>query len=182
MPAGDTYGIPPDNPFVGVSGARPEIYAYGLRNPWRYSFDRATHALWCGDVGQNNREEIDLITRGGNYGWRITEGFICTPGVNKDCVTNGLIAPVLDYPRSDGSSVTGGYVYRGRAFPALQGVYLYADFGSGNIWGLREKEGRVIENRRLVTRGPPVPSFAEDAAGELYVVGYNGCLYQLVSP
>lgn len=175
--AGRPYGVPPDNPFVGRPGARPEIFAYGLRNPWRFSFDRADGTLWCGDVGQNAREEIDVVVSGGNYGWRTMEGFICTPRVNPQCVTNGLLTPVVDYPRSDGVSVTGGHVYRGRRWPGLEGVYVYGDFATGHLWGLRAANGRMTEHRRLLSGGPPVASFAEDADGELYVVGYNGTLY-----
>ena len=177
--AGLPYGLPADNPFLGRPGGRPEIYAYGLRNPWRYSFDRQTGDLWCGDVGQNAREEIDLITRGGNYGWRLMEGFIRTPKVKADHVPADLIPPVVDYPRSEGVSVTGGYVYRGTRYPALQGLYLYADFGSGNLWGLRYSQGRIVENTKLISRGPPLSSFAEDASGELYAVGYAGTLYRI---
>ncbi len=174
---GRPYGVPRDNPFVGQPEARPEIYAYGLRNPWRFSFDRATRTLWCGDVGQNTREEVDVIVKGGNYGWRITEGFICTPAVNPDCNTNGLLAPVVDYPRAEGVSVTGGYVYRGKRWPALQGVYLYGDFASGRYWGLRWADGVRTAHRELIRHGPPPASFAEDHDGELYVVGYDGTIY-----
>lgn len=175
--AGRPYAVPRDNPFVGRPGAQPEIYACGLRNPWRFSFDRDTRELWCGDVGQNAREEIDVVTKGGNYGWRITEGFICTPAVNRNCATNGLIGPVVDYPRDQGVSVTGGHVYRGKRWPALRGVYLYGDFASGRTWGLRWDGKRVTAQRELIRGGPPVASFAEDAEGELYVVGYDGVIY-----
>jgi len=174
---GRPYAMPRDNPFRQRSEARPEIYAYGLRNPWRFSFDRATRTLWCGDVGQNAREEIDVIEKGGNYGWRVTEGFLCTPAVDPDCRTNGLTGPVVDYPRRDGVSVTGGYVYRGARWPALNGVYLYGDFASGRYWGLRWAGGRLLAQRELLRKGPPPASFAEDADGELYVVGYDGAIY-----
>ena len=179
VPAGATYGIPPDNPFRQQSGARPEIYAYGLRNPWRYSFDRATGDLWCGDVGQNAREEIDLIVKGGTYGWRIMEGMICTPKVGDPCDRQGLLLPVVDYPRPEGVSVTGGYVYRGTKFPTLKGLYFYSDFASGHLWGLRYGGGRVTEHHKLIDRGPSLSSFAEDRLGELYGVGYQGALYRL---
>jgi glucose/arabinose dehydrogenase len=178
-PEGALYGIPADNPFLHEPGARPEIYAYGLRNPWRYSFDRATGELWCGDVGQNAREEIDLIIKGGNYGWRIMEGTICTPKIGDPCDREGLLPPVVDYPRPEGVSVTGGYVYRGARFPALQGVYLYADFASGHLWGLRHADGKLIENHKLISKGPSLSSFAEDHEGELYGVGYQGALYRV---
>ena len=130
-------------------------------------------------MGQNAREEIDLIVKGGNYGWRITEGFICTPRFGSTCETNGLLAPVVDYPRQEGVSVTGGYVYRGRRHPALQGVYLYADFASGNVWGLRYENQRVVAQRKLISRGPGLSSFAEDADGELYGVSHQGSLYRI---
>lgn len=173
------YAVPPDNPFVATPDAKPEIYAYGLRNPWRFSFDRETRELYCGDVGQNAREEIDYIVKGGNYGWRIMEGFICTPGVNKDCDKSGLILPLVDYPRNDGVSVTGGFVYRGRKFPALQGVYLYADFATGQLWGLRTKDGKLTEHRVLLPKGPAIASFAEEVDGELLIVDYSGTLQRI---
>ena len=121
------YGIPEDNPFVGNSeGWREEIWAYGLRNPWRFSFDRITGDLWAGDVGQGAREEVDLIVRGGNYGWNTMEGFLCF-NPSSDCNQTGLVLPVIDYNRQQGVSVTGGYVYRGRQLDELSGVYLYGD-------------------------------------------------------
>ena len=173
------YAVPPDNPFVGTPGARPEIFAYGLRNPWRFSFDRASGVIFAGDVGQNTREEIDVIQKGRNYGWRITEGTICTPGVNPNCDTTGLEPPVIDYGRDLGVSVTGGYVYRGPSSPSLQGVYLYADFGSGRIWGLRWSNGQLLEHRLLLESQLPVSSFGEDDDGELYLTSYDGRIYQV---
>jgi glucose/arabinose dehydrogenase len=118
------YGIPKDNPFVKDAKVRPEIWAYGLRNPWRYSFDRKTGELYAGDVGQNEWEEISIVRKGGNYGWRVMEGFHCTPKINPDCDQKGYEKPLLEYGHDEGISVTGGYVYRGKRFPALQGVYL----------------------------------------------------------
>jgi glucose/arabinose dehydrogenase len=176
---GDPYAIPPDNPFADGARARPEIWAYGLRNPWRFSFDRETGDLFAGDVGQNHWEEIDIVRRGGNYGWRIMEGFHCTPKINPDCDRAGLDLPVLEYPRDQGVSVTGGYVYRGKAVPALQGVYLYADFGTKRVWGARVRDGRVDEQRELLVAPEPVSSFAEDRAGELYVIGYMGTIWRM---
>ncbi|MFQ5950192.1 MAG: PQQ-dependent sugar dehydrogenase, partial [Nitrospiria bacterium] len=126
---GKGYTIPADNPFVGGRNTSPEIWAYGLRNPWRFSFDAVTGDLIAGDVGQNAREEIDLIRKGRNYGWNIMEGTLCTPGVNPICNRRGLERPLFDYPRSDGTVVIGGYVYRGRAISGLIGAYLYGDFG-----------------------------------------------------
>jgi len=176
--AGKRYSIPADNPFVGTPGALPEIYAYGLRNPWRFSFDRVTGLLYAGDVGQNNREEIDVIQKGRNYGWRIMEGTICTPGVNPNCTPVGD-APIIDYDRDAGVSVTGGLVYRGPSHPTLQGVYLYADFGSGNIWGLRYLNGQVTTHRLLLASGLSVTSFGEDETGEIFLTSYDGRVFQV---
>lgn len=177
--AGKRYSVPPDNPFTGTPGARGEIFAYGLRNPWRFSFDRESGVLFAGDVGQNAREEIDVIQKGRNYGWRIAEGTICTPGVNPNCDMTGLEPPVIDYGRDLGVSVTGGYVYRGPSSPTLQGVYLYADFGSGRIWGLRWFNGQLLEQRLLLESQLPISSFGEDDEGELYVTSYDGRIYQV---
>ncbi len=167
--------VPPDNPFVGKDGALPEIWAYGLRNPWRCSFDRQLGTMWCGDVGQDALEEIDVITRGGNYGWNHMEGTReydpPRSGVAKD-----VIAPVVEYGRREGQSVTGGYVYRGTHLPALRGAYVYGDYGTGNVWAL-VRNGDAAENK-LVARVPMPSSFGEDEAGELYAVGHRGRLYR----
>lgn len=181
------YAIPPDNPFTDRKGARPEIWAYGLRNPWRFSFDAATGRLWAADVGQDEIEEIDVIRRGGNYGWRIMEGDICTPAINRRCDTRGLEAPIHTYGRPDGYSVTGGFVYRGRALPALCGVYVFADYVSQRIWGLRHDGRKVTAQRvlfapdkmdktlaRLVGGGLHVSSFGEDEARGLYLADHRG--------
>ena len=165
------YGIPEDNPFVGNSdGWREEIWAYGLRNPWRFSFDRVTGDLWAGDVGQGAREEVDLIVRGGNYGWNTMEGFLCF-NPSSDCNQTGLVLPVIDYNRQQGVSVTGGYVYRGRQLGELSGTYLYGDWGSKRIWGLRYRNGIVEANVEIATSPGNITSFGEDAAGEIYAVG-----------
>jgi glucose/arabinose dehydrogenase len=169
------YRIPPDNPFVGQPGRRGEIYAYGLRNPWRFSFDRETGLLYLGDVGQGAREEIDVITKGGNYGWRIMEGDICTPGVAPGCDPTGLILPIHTYATGDlGRSVTGGFVYRGARMPALLGLYLYADYVSGRILGLRYDGTRVTEQRELLQTPYAISTFGEDDSGELYVADHSG--------
>jgi len=131
------YAIPADNPFVNTPNAAPEIWAVGLRNVWRMSFDRATGLLYAGDVGQNTYEEIDLITKGGNYGWNVREGLHAFEQGHHGNAEPQFIQPIAEYSHADGVSVTGGYVYRGAKFPALQGVYLYADFTFGTIWGLR---------------------------------------------
>lgn len=179
-PGAAPYGIPPDNPFIETPGAAPEIWAYGLRNPWRFSFDHATGLLYAGDVGQGAREEIDVIRRGENLGWRRMEGMLCTPGVRNDCDRRGTTLPILDYSRSEGSVVIGGYVYRGRAIPALVGHYVYGDFGNGKIWTLRYDGTTVRERHLLMATGRNISAFGEDEAGELYVVDYGGEILKIV--
>lgn len=176
---GTPYAIPPDNPFATGDG-RPEIYASGLRNPWRWSFDRETGALWLADVGQDKWEEIDLIVRGGNYGWNLREGAHCFK--HRECSAEGLIDPVVEYGHDDGCSATGGYVYRGHAIPALRGIYLYADYCSGKIWGLFPKSGGGLEPPRLLLEtGLRIASFGQGADGELYVLDHGGGrVYRLV--
>jgi glucose/arabinose dehydrogenase len=182
---GVPYGVPADNPFRTTGGARPEIWAYGLRNPWRFSFDRATGELYIGDVGQGAREEIDVAPagRGGqNYGWNIMEGTLCFR--TTACVMTGLTLPVLDYGRAVGASVTGGYVYRGCRMPGYHGTYFYGDFISGTIRSFRLQDGVVADARdwtSTVGRGADsVSSFGQDAEGELYVVDYDGEVYRIV--
>ncbi len=174
------YGIPKDNPFRRQSKTAPEIWAYGLRNPWRFSFDSETGALYLGDVGQNSREEINLIRRGGNYGWNVMEGAICTPGLFLPCDPSRYAAPLLDYPRSEGTTVIGGYVYRGRAIPALNGAYLYGDFGNGRIWMLRHEGKKVRENVLLLETNRMISAFGEDEQGELYILDYKGKILKIV--
>ena len=171
------YGIPADNPFAR-GGGRPEIYALGLRNPWRWSFDRATGELWAGDVGQTKLEEIDRIERGGNYGWNMKEGTQCyRPATG--CSSAGLIDPVVEYGRTEGTSVTGGYVYRGSAIPSLVGAYIYGDYVSGRIWRITYDPvtGRPSPQLLLDT-SYNISSFGEGNDGELYVVSYGGRLYR----
>ena len=172
---GKAYGIPADNPFLEVEGACPEIWAYGLRNIWRMSFDRATGELWAGDVGQNQWEEIDVVRGGGNYGWRYREG---KHRFSRDepPAELELIDPVVEYPRSDGISVTGGHVYRGKARPEAIGAYLYADYQSGRIWGIRAVDGEMVEGPKQVARlrGSLISSFGEDADGELWLCTFEG--------
>jgi glucose/arabinose dehydrogenase len=163
------YAIPPDNPFIDRPASKPEIYAYGLRNVWRLFEDRQTGILWAGDVGQDLWEEINIIRRGGNYGWSGREGlhaFNHRPPSSDDL----LMDPVWEYDHQVGKSITGGLVYRGSRLPELSGMYVYADYVSGKIWGLRydEKTGRVMENLRIPSTGTPVLSFGEDEAGEIY--------------
>jgi glucose/arabinose dehydrogenase len=176
------YGIPTDNPYIdNKEGFREEIFAYGLRNPWRFSFDAKTGQLWAGDVGQNEFEEIDIITKGGNYGWRLKEGERCY-NPRKDCENGNLIEPIHQYPRSDGVSVTGGFVYRGSHAPLLQGKYIFADYSNGNIWALSFKENSKTGNQLLTSEGGSVSAFGEDANGELYILDhYSGKIKRFVS-
>jgi glucose/arabinose dehydrogenase len=182
------FGVPADNPFVGRSGALPEIWAYGLRNPWRFAFDRSTGDLYIGDVGQNALEEIDVglaSRRGGeNYGWNTTEGSRCfSPSSN--CSMAGITLPVTEYARSDGFSVTGGVVYRGCRMPGYAGTYFYADYGTGLIRSFRLENGRAVDPRdwRAALGGGSTirnPSaFGTDADGEIYIVDYTGTVYRI---
>ncbi|MBO9599772.1 MAG: PQQ-dependent sugar dehydrogenase [Cohnella sp.] len=168
---GLAYGIPADNPFA--KSGRPEIYAYGLRNPWRFSFDAETGKLWAADVGQNRFEEIDIVDKGGNYGWRIQEGTACFNPKN-DCETAGLKQPIHTYGRDEGVSVTGGYVYRGSARLDLTGWYVFGDYGSGTIWGLKQLGDGSPEVVTLLASGENITSFGTDGEGELYVCTYEG--------
>ena len=176
--SGEPYSSPPDNPFVGQPG-RDEIWAYGLRNPWRFSFDRATGRLFAGDVGQNEFEEIDLIVRGGNYGWKIVEANACF-SPPQDCDQSGLIPPIHVYGRNLGGSVTGGYVYRGQSAPSLTGRYVFADFVSGRMWALTEASPGQWQVELLLETPLLISSFGEDANGELYVVDYGGTVTLIV--
>ncbi len=174
------YAAPPDNPFAGGDGTtRPEIWAYGLRNPWRFSFDRETGDLWAADVGQNRYEEVDLIRPGRNYGWNVMEGSKCFRPTN--CDTRGLEMPVAEYGREGGCSVTGGYVYRGRRLPTLYGAYLYADFCSGKVWALRHDGAAVTERMLVADTGLSISSFGEDPSGEVYVLTFEGAVYRFAA-
>jgi glucose/arabinose dehydrogenase len=173
------YEIPADNPFVDTVGARAEIWAFGLRNPWRFSFDSETGLLWAGDVGQNLWEEIDIIVKGANYGWNIMEGFHCySPSTG--CDQSGLTLPLVEYDHSQGCSVIGGYVYRGDQIASLQGYYIYGDYCSGNIWALAYHNNAVTQNILLVESGLSITSFGEDLAGNLYILSRDGGIYTLV--
>lgn len=177
------YAIPPDNPFAGATdGTKRETWAYGLRNPWRFSFDRETGLFWAGDVGQDSKEEIDVIEKGKNYGWNIMEGNGCFKP-ESGCPRIGLTLPVVDYGHKGGAcSVTGGYVYHGSTLPRLRGWYVYADFCTGAIWAF-DTTGAAPGSSPTVTtlrgRGPSVASFAEDLAGELYFLAFDGRIYRL---
>ena len=174
---GAPYAIPADNPFVGDPGVRGEVWAYGLRNPWRFSFDRATGDLWVGDVGQNAREEVDVVYPGANYGWNVMEGSTCFRAAS--CDGSEFQGPVAEYGHNLGCSITGGYVYRGYRMPALEGVYLYADFCSGRVWGLRYDGATVTAQGELVHAPFEISSFGEDAGGEVYVLGFDGGIYTI---
>ncbi|MFQ5639923.1 MAG: PQQ-dependent sugar dehydrogenase [bacterium] len=176
---GLNYGIPPDNPFVGAgNGVREEIFAYGLRNPWRFSIDEQTGEMWAGDVGQNAREEIDLIEKGGNYGWRIMEGFDCF-NPSSGCDQSNLKLPIVDYSHGDDCSVTGGYLYRGVRKPGLVGAYIYGDFCSGSIRMLRYHNNQLQADSLLVNSSLAISSFGVDAQNELYIIDYGGQIYLL---
>ena len=179
---GKPYAIPGDNPFVDKAGAAPEIWAYGLRNVWRMSFDRETGLLWGGDVGQNAYEEIDIIVKGGNYGWNTREGLHAFRGGEK---ADDMIDPVIDYGRDMGLSVTGGYVYRGAMQAGLKGLYVYADYGTGRVWGLEyDHENKKTKAHELLGHFPraTISSFGEDAKGELFACGHrNGTIYRVVA-
>lgn len=168
---GTPYAIPADNPFVGRPDAKPEIWAYGLRNVWRMAFDKQTGRLWAADVGQNLYEEINIITRGGNYGWNRREGM--HPFGPRGVAANAaMIEPIWEYHHDIGKSITGGCVYRGSKWPELNGAYLYADYVSGRIWALwyDDARGRVVGNRPLRYRGTAIFSFGEDESGEVYLL------------
>jgi glucose/arabinose dehydrogenase len=177
---GVPYGVPSDNPFVGRQEARPAIWAYGLRNPWRYSFDRLTGDLWIGDVGQNAWEEVDRQPAGSsggeNYGWNLVEGRHPYAGD----APAGAVPPVFEYSQdAGGCTVIGGYVYRGESIPELYGAYVFGDLCLGQIEALRVQGGRVVSHRALGPAVQNLSSFGEDARGELYAMSLDGALYRL---
>jgi glucose/arabinose dehydrogenase len=178
---GRPYTVPASNPFVHRAGARPEIWAYGLRNPWRFSFDRATGDLWIGDVGQSSWEEVDVqrasSTGGENYGWNAMEGMHAYGGASPP---PGAVPPVFEYPHTGGRcAVTGGYVYRGSAIPALVGAYVFGDFCAGRLEALRMRGGRIVDHWSLGPTVPNLSSFGEDGSGELYAMSLSGGVYRL---
>ena len=183
---GDPYTVPADNPFVGQPNARPEVWSYGLRNPWRFSFDRANGDLYIADVGESQFEEIDVSPvaegsgKGVNYGWSIMEGAHCFHGAG--CDQSGLTLPVLEYNHNHGCSVTGGYVYRGSAIPAVQGHYFYSDLCQGWVRSFRYAGGVATEETSWPTlsTGGTIVSFGEDAAGEMYILEAGGRVSKIV--
>jgi glucose/arabinose dehydrogenase len=184
--SGTSYTVPPDNPFVGQADARPEIWSFGLRNPWRFTFDPATGDLYVADVGQNAWEEVDVVSaaagagRGANFGWNQTEGRHCY--IDPSCDVSRYTQPVLEYSHSNGCSISGGFVYRGAAIPALQGHYFYADYCQGWVRSFRLQNGEAVEPQQWPTLAPggAVPSFGQDAAGELYVMSEEGRVFRIV--
>jgi glucose/arabinose dehydrogenase len=172
------YAIPPDNPFVGGAGL-PEIWAYGLRNPWRFSFERGGTRLFCGDVGQDSFEEVDLITKGGNFGWHVMEGAHCF-NPSSGCDMSNKILPIAEYSHSEGIAIIGGYVYKGSAISSLANAYIFADL-TGKIWSLTEGPSNVWTRTLLLSTGRTISSFGQDAAGEVYVVDLGGSVLNLVS-
>ena len=173
------YSIPEDNPFANTSlGFREEIYAYGLRNPWRFSFDSANGQLWVGDVGQNKYEEVDIIKKGGNYGWNTMEGFHCFKPAN--CDQEGLELPIWEYDRSKGDiSITGGFVYHGPSLSQLEGLYIYADYVSGRIWALDSRDPKNPINTELLDADFPISAFGIDQNQELFICGFDDKIYKL---
>ncbi|MGC2061345.1 MAG: PQQ-dependent sugar dehydrogenase [Thermodesulfovibrionales bacterium] len=176
---GKAYAIPPDNPFSG-GGGLPEIWAYGLRNPWRFSFDRASGRMFCADVGQNRLEEVDLITRGGNYGWNIMEGDVCF-NPSSGCDTTGLLLPITQYSHSEGTAVIGGYVYHGLSIPGLNGTYVFGDLSGGKVWGLQQDSAGNWQRTLILSHSLTVSSFGQDQDGELYLLDYsNGSVLRIL--
>jgi glucose/arabinose dehydrogenase len=184
--AGTGYTVPPDNPFVGRTDARPELWSVGLRNPWRFTFDPATGDLYVADVGQNAWEEVDVATaaegagRGANFGWSEMEGRHCYP--DPGCDPSQFALPVLEYSHANGCSITGGFVYRGAAIPVLQGHYFYADYCEGWVRSFRLQDGQAVEPQQWPTLAPggAITSFGQDAAGELYVLSAGGRVFRIV--
>ncbi len=176
---GDPYAIPPGNPFAVNNQGRPEIYLWGLRNPWRFSFDRGTAMLWVADVGQNSWEEVNVVNQAGNLGWNGKEGTHCYKSAT--CRNPAYIDPVIEYDHDQGCSITGGYVYRGTAIPKLRGTYLYSDFCSGTLWGAREESNGTYISFKLLDTGLNIASFAQSNSGDVYILHLSGEVYKIVT-
>ena len=175
---GKKYAIPADNPSrqgLKFRNWAPEVYCIGLRNVWKFTFDRETGTCWAGDVGQNIWEEVVIVKNGGNYGWSVEEGFHPFRSERKKDTASPILKPVVEYKHDVGQSITGGYVYRGKNIPGLVGAYVYGDFQTGRIWAVREKDGVATENREVVDlkkfKPIQIAAFGEDPAGELYILG-----------
>ena len=181
----EPYGVPQTNPFVATDNARPEIWSYGWRNPWRISFDRATGDMYIADVGQRQFEEVHVELAGApggqNYGWRLMEGLHCFDPAECDPVSLNLVLPVTEYDHSAGCSITGGHVYRGSQFPALSGIYFYGDFCTGTVWGLRQAADGGWSQAVLLQTGHRISSFGEDEAGEVYLIDHAGEVLQITN-
>lgn len=172
------YAIPKENPFVETEGARGEIWAYGFRNPWRIAFDRQTNELWTADVGQDRFEEVDLVRRGGNYGWNIREGFHDFEPSDPEKEVE-LVEPLVEYFHGDGQSITGGLVYRGERLKEYVGAYFYGDYLSGKVWAVRQFCGRVSENPQVAATSLQIAAFGETADGEMVMCAFDGGLYRM---
>lgn len=180
----EAYAIPHDNPFIERNDVRAEIWAYGLRNPWRFSFDRLIGDLYIADVGQNKWEEVDYqpaqSSGGEHYGWDTTEGTHCFEPAD-GCDTAGITMPVVEYGHDQGCSITGGYIYRGQDYPQLTGVYFYADYCTGFVWALRRGDDGGWRNARVFASDLNIASFGEDEMGELYVLDLGGAVHRLAA-
>jgi uncharacterized repeat protein (TIGR03806 family) len=179
--AGKAYGVPEDNPFVSMKGARPEVWAYGLRQPWKFSFDRKTGDLWCGEVGQDLWEMVYRVDKGGNYGWSVMEGSHPFRPERKKGPTP-ILPPLVEHPHSEFRSLTGGYLYRGTRLGELTGTYIYGDFDTGRVWGFRYDGKKVTEHRELAKTKERVVSFGVDEAGELYHLDFVGGRVHRLAP
>jgi len=179
----DPYGAPQDNPFVNQANARPEIWSYGWRNPWRISFDSATGDMYVADVGQNKYEEVDVElagTPGGrNYGWRLMEGLHCFNPAECDPDSLPVELPIAEYDHSQGCSITGGYAYRGTSYPELTGTYLYGDYCSGLVWALRHEADGSWSHAQLLASNTNISSFGQDESGEIYLIDHRGDVYRV---
>ena len=177
--SGAPYKIPPTNPFIGRTGVKPEIWAYGFRNPWRFSFDLQSKKLYIGDVGQDAYEEIDIGTIGGNFGWNVMEGAHCYP-IGSTCNQSGKILPIAEVPHPEAEAIIGGFVYRSTVIPGLSGYYVFGDFITGTIWGLKQVSG-TWQRTTLLSTGRGISAFGRDASGTLYVIDYlNGAIFKIV--
>jgi glucose/arabinose dehydrogenase len=177
--SGSPYAIPSDNPFVNDPSAKGEIWAYGLRNPWKFSFDRGTKRLFAGDVGQDSWEEVDIIQKGLNYGWNIMEGFHCYNATT--CNMTGLTLPIAEYSHAEGEAIIGGFVYRGSAISGLRAAYVFGDYISGTVWALKANSGGTWTRVQLLSSGKIISGFGQDSSGELYLLDYGtGTIFKIV--